>query len=461
MVSSVRSRCRGAQALCVLLLIFVAASTTQGDEDQVETAVQVAAVSQESGLLLGVGCGLADYDKLPTVSSDGDLASWTPSYRVLQDSGAGSGVLTLHFSRFQLPPEDFVLLRSSSVDRLSSSVQVLYGHNNTGAFYAFPIQGSGFVVEFFKKARPSSTAPASSASCVGFEIDGVRFTPKEDSETLLEGLPTPTPGTLVALTAPANASRERTQSESICGEDESQEAVCAATKAGTNGAAMVAHSAAVARLVIRKNNNLNIAYCTGFLLGCEGHVLTNQHCIGNWLDALNTAVEFHAEAATCGPTESCESRAACPGRTQISSTQLVAVSKDLDYALVRLVPAYSSQALLTQVGGYLQLRASGPRLGEEVYIPQYPLGWGKRIAWTADGKPGRIESLTTSECGGSDAGYYVDTQEGSSGSPVIAQSDNTVVALHHCGGCLNGGIPSQALIADLQLKGVLPRCATA
>ncbi|POM70225.1 LOW QUALITY PROTEIN: hypothetical protein PHPALM_13366 [Phytophthora palmivora] len=46
-------------------------------------------------------------------------------------------------------------------------------------------------------------------------------------------------------------------------------------------------------------------------------------------------------------------------------------------------------------------------------------------------------------------------------SPIIATSDNNVIALHHCGGCLNGAIPVQSLIEDLTSKGALPNCSVA
>uniref|UniRef100_M4BIM0 Serine protease n=2 Tax=Hyaloperonospora arabidopsidis (strain Emoy2) TaxID=559515 RepID=M4BIM0_HYAAE len=207
-----------------------------------------------------------------------------------------------------------------------------------------------------------------------------------------------------------------------------------------------------------------IAYCTGWLLGCEGHLITNQHCIGNSQDALNTKVEFLAQSTSCSMNDTCDSRGECPGPIGVASTTLVAVSEELDYALVRLgindsVANYSG--LYEKTNGYLQLRSSGAVLKEPIYIPQHPLGYGKRIAWLHKGQPGRIESLTVTECRKDDVGYYIDTQEGASGSPILATSDHQVIAMHHCGGCLNGAIPAQSIIEDLAAKGVLPNCSVA
>ncbi|KAJ0406935.1 hypothetical protein ATCC90586_000196 [Pythium insidiosum] len=393
---------------------------------------------------VGAGCDFSDYARLK-LSSGGDSTE-AVAYRVLFDGGLGRGLYVLRFKRFSIPRDDVLTLRPTDADRASRRVQFLFGRNTTGAFFSQPIDGDGFIVELSKNATTDSEN-ATSTECHGFEIDGLRFTPRanedahedahEDDEKK-ERESDAKAHTKTERVGGGAVHRNATEAggeESVCGSDESQDAVCLPS-------AMYSPSRSVARLTIRKDSGFNIAFCTGFLLGCEGHLLTNQHCIRNWMDALNTMVEFMAEAP------------------RLRSATLVAVSTELDYALVKLTPDDGSavSALVSQVG-YLQLRASGPRLDEEIYIPQHPLGWGKRIATTASGRPGRIESMSVDTCGGRDAGYYVDTQEGSSGAPVLATSDHRVVALHHCGGCPNGAIPSTRLLEDLQLKGVLPNCA--
>ena len=57
-------------------------------------------------------------------------------------------------------------------------------------------------------------------------------------------------------------------------------------------------------------------------------------------------------------------------------------------------------------------------------------------------------------------GYRADTQGGSSGSPVIAISDNAVMAIHHCGGCssyANSGTHVNYMVSGL--SHILPASA--
>lgn len=390
---------------------------------------------------VGAGCGLSNYTALKPPGQDPQQ----PSFQFVYDPELGEGLYVFHVRQFNLPRNDTLIIRAMKETSGSPQKQVLAGKNTTrGSFYTNPVAGNGFIVELYKS---TTNTDINGEACIGFVIDGFRFT--RQTEDYLE--------TFMPYEIVSNSTTSQSD-ESLCGQDESKEAACSES-------ALVEKSRGVARLVISKDNNLNIAYCTGFLLGCEGHLLTNQHCVRNWMDALNTVVEFHAESPQCVEGNNvCNQRGACPGNVIVHSPSLVAVSTDLDYALLKLslgVGTSDATELLKEVGGYLQLRSSGAVVDEEIFIPQHPLGWGKRIASTDNGQPGRIDSLAVTTCGGPDIGYNVDTQEGSSGSPVIAVSDKSVIGLHHCGGCLNGAIPSQRLIQDFENKGVLPRCAIA
>lgn len=414
------------------------------------------ATGQEVEILIGAGCAFSDYSTLPKATTS------EPSYRLQLDPGLGKGIYVLYFAHFNLPESDVLILRASEGTEITPPVAALSGKNATGAFYSTAISGNGVVLELFKTPMPGQSR---STSCRGFTISRFLFTPQalvDEAQHLQVAVEVP----LTNLTNMTDVDdNDHINNESLCGADESVEAACAPSATNSaEGEIMLAKSQPVARLSIIKDNGMVIAYCTGWLLGCEGHLITNQHCISNNQDALNTKVEFLAQSTSCGGGEACDSRGACPGPIGVTSTTLVAASEELDYAVVRIgtndtVSNYSG--LYEKTGGYLQLRASGAVLKESIYIPQHPLGYGKRIAWLYNGQPGRIESLTVTECREGDVGYYIDTQEGASGSPILATSDHTVIAMHHCGGCLNGAIPAQSIIEDLAAKGVLPKCSVA
>lgn len=223
--------------------------------------------------------------------------------------------------------------------------------------------------------------------------------------------------------------------EAICGTDDSKRAQC---YLGTD---FYDKGRAVARLLINGSSA-----CTGWLVGSEGHLMTNNHCIANASEASNTDYEFMAEGSC---NQNCESWFACPGTVEASGGAFVQTDSALDYTLVKLPNNVSGTY------GYLQMRTTGAVLDERIYIPQHAAAWGKRIAVesTASGDGGfcRANSLNQTPCSGGpgDTGYMCDTRGGSSGSPVIAFNDNAVVSLHHCANCPNRGVPIEAVIADL------------
>ena len=235
---------------------------------------------------------------------------------------------------------------------------------------------------------------------------------------------------------------------SVCGADDSREAKCYQS----SDPALYNESRAVARLLINGSS-----LCTGWLVGSEGHLMTNNHCIDSSSDALNTNYEFDAEGASCATN--CASSLGCPGTVEATSATFVQTDGPLDFTLVQL------PTNVTGTYGFMQLRGSGAVLGERIYIPQHPSGWGKRLGVESSHPQNpsgfcEVDNLSEPGCSGStpDVGYYCDTRGGSSGSPVLATSDNCVVALHHCrgnaactstGGDDNRGVPIGAIISDL------------
>ena len=241
--------------------------------------------------------------------------------------------------------------------------------------------------------------------------------------------------------------------QSICGKDDSVEAKCHADEFP------LVYERSKAALRIQNDGR---PHCTGWLVGDQGHVLTNYHCIQTQWGSNQMTFEAMAEGKTC--RTNCKRPGRCSG-TVIHSVPLKFIktggSIEKDYTLLQLAPQDRMQAVSSY--GYLKLRRSGPVLHERIYIPQHPRGWGKRIAMK-DGENWAtvIDTNTTNfnRCGTGQVGYKADTQGGSSGSPVIGYSDNAVVAIHHCGGCSDFANTATHLNVLLEeLDGLLPDSA--
>lgn len=313
-----------------------------------------------------------------------------------------------HFGRMDLGEGDYVVVRSPDGSRKwqysAAGVDGL-GLSNDG-FWGIHIAGDTAVVELWS-AGPDGG--------FGYVIDRFArgFTREE-----VQGTAAP---------------------EGLVGADDSEWAPCYEA----SDPVVYDKSRAVARMLVNGSG-----LCTGWLVGNEGHFMTNNHCISTQAHASNTNYEFMAEGATCATN--CW-QLQCPGTIVTTSGTLIGTSSDYDYAMVQLsvnpAPTY----------GFFTLRADGGVVGERLYIPQHPSGWGKKIALysTHTGDPGHPVALSKNYAGcgtrpGPDMGYRADTQGGSSGSPVVAYSDHQIIALHHCGSTsVNTGILIEQVIAGL------------
>lgn len=329
----------------------------------------------------------------------------------------GAGYISIHFAKFDLAHGDYVDI-SSPDGRYGyryegKGKKVRGGRAVLSAFWASHIPGDTAVVRLHV-AGPS----------------GGRYGFKIDKWVRGHELPTRNGGSAIWPESDFKV-------EAICGADDKEWAPCYYGKAMT---AIYEKSKSVARLLVQGS-----WACTGWLLGSEGHLMTNYHCIESQDDADNTDYEFMAEGATCWTD--CSGWFSCPGTVEAASGALVKSDYSLDYSLV-LLPVN-----LTSTYGYLQFRDSLPDLGERIYIPQHPGAKGKQLAVLDDqsGDYCRIYSTDRPPCigGPGDIGYYCDTQGGSSGSPVIAYDDHLVTALHHCAYCPNRGVPVPSIIDDL------------
>ena len=317
----------------------------------------------------------------------------------------GASYIAVHFKKINLSKEDYIVIRDSdNVQSWHYSYDEIENKKNN--FWSIPIYNEKIILELYSK---------NSNGNYGYHIDKIAA----GYRTELLG---------------------KREKEAVCGKDDSRNAKCYSISEPT----VYTKSKAVARLLIN-----GTSACTGWLIGDDGHLMTNEHCIQNQSDAKNVTIEFMAEGSNCGIN--CDSWFACPGKIEATSATLVKGNTALDYALLALAKNVSGTY------GYLQLRGRGASLNERIYIPQHPGAWGKRIALNStdvndQGGVARIFSLNRPRCSessGTDIGYYADTQGGSSGSPVLGYTDNLVVALHHCAYCPNRGVPIEEIITHL------------
>jgi V8-like Glu-specific endopeptidase len=211
--------------------------------------------------------------------------------------------------------------------------------------------------------------------------------------------------------------------KSICGGNDYENVWC------YNGNIEYTRSRAVCRLIIGGSGS-----CTGWLLGANGHVVTNNHCISNNAEANNTDFVFDFEKRVCSGSS------LRSGSVAANSSSIVSTSTTLDYTLLDL-PNNPSTTY-----GYLQLSPSAPRIGDPIYIVGHPSGKRKRISLRSDLDPNNlavINNVTATR-----VEYFADTRPGSSGSPVLSRDNDWVLSLHNTGGCPNGSSASSTQLIN-------------
>jgi len=245
--------------------------------------------------------------------------------------------------------------------------------------------------------------------------------------------------------------------EAICGTDDKEDAVCYETTFPD----VYDKARAVVRIVMDGSS-----LCTGWLVSCQNHLITNNHC--TWddddfdtqgeLDRME--FQFMYQDSTCGGGGA-TFEYSFMGGTWLENDH------DLDYTLIQAPVGQNPAATY----GWLLIDYRLAVPDELMYIVGHPSGRPKEISLYStdptdqDNPDGFCEVFATDRpvcVGGSvpEIGYYCDTEGGNSGSPVLARDTDKVIALHHCANCPNRGVRIQN-IWDTNQAGAspLPACS--
>ncbi|GAA0482546.1 hypothetical protein Ade02nite_66450 [Paractinoplanes deccanensis] len=329
----------------------------------------------------------------------------------------GASYVKLHFARIQMLPGDYVTVSNADGTESYRYDAPELSDRDTGR-WAMSVTGDTAVLEMHR--GPADPLRLNDLlGTLGVDVDRVArgFSRSEQQKRPEE-----------QLTAPGRTGRE----ESVCGSDTSADAVCYRS----SDPVAYTKSKAIARLLINGTE-----LCTGWRIGTQNRMLTNNHCFTSTSEAYETEVWFNYQCARCGGYEVYKP-------TKVWGSKVLATDRVYDYTLFSV-----SNFAAVQKFGHLTLDTARPARNQELYVPQHPAGEPTRIAGSLGEQAGNC-SVTNPAYDGyaaqSDVAYFCDTEGGSSGSPVLSRKTDKVVALHHFGGCPNSGVRGDLLAAKLR-----------
>jgi len=321
-------------------------------------------------------------------------------------SEPGSEFIKVHFNRFNIPLGAYVTVTSADgneiykydgINNKSATFNGQKGENGINQFSAMSVFGDTAVVTLHLPEDIQWT------QFHHIEID--RFNAGQNEAI------------------PLSINPSDIDPSSTCGVNERVDAVCWASSHPTE----FERTRPVARLLMAGSG-----LCTGWRVGAQNHMFTNNHCLSTQSKLADTEIWFNYQKTTCGGST-------YAGTVKVTGKDLLKTDYDLDYSVFS-VNDFASIASFGQYG--LDVRT--PSQGELIYIPQHGAGNPKELSIESDQNTNGLCQIDAAVANGratdSDTGYFCDTIGGSSGSPVIASSSNNVIALHHFGGCENQGV---------------------
>lgn len=288
-----------------------------------------------------------------------------------------------------------------------------------------PIKGKALKIEFRPSSDPSKGCAATGVT-PSMEVDAVGY--QWSKEMLVT-------------------------KENICGaKDTMKNAICATT--GDDAQKTMYQKAKAVIRTERTREDGALVTCTAWLWGNKGHMVSNNHCFSSQAMVDKTNFQFMVETPACDG--SCNP-GSCPVAQKLvgaGNVQFIKSDSYLDYSVLKIT---NDPASYISKYGYLKIRFAAPVKGEEIYLPQHPYGGPKKIAMTdddADKSAATIKDINyqitlSGQTYSNLVGYAADTAGGSSGSPVLAKKDHSVVGLHRIGDCNNAATSSGFLAGPL------------
>jgi len=185
-------------------------------------------------------------------------------------------------------------------------------------------------------------------------------------------------------------------------------------------------------------NPATALFCSGSNVSPNNYLLTNQHCIENQGECDNAEFVFKYYRTGCNdgsPVTADWESFRCDEQVAVSPFAGFCDPNldNLDFSLSSVIGDPASTY------GFVTPDPTPLTDGEAIYIVQHP-----------DGRPHEIThgSGANVDVDGTTLRYYdtLDTEGGSSGSPIFRESDNKLVGLHHCGGCSTPGTGNRGMM---------------
>lgn len=313
----------------------------------------------------------------------------------------GASFVKAHFVGFDLRPGDSLRLRGAD-GRLVEEL-TLRGPKQAGNFWGLSAFGDTLEIELDFKSR-YERAP--------FRVDQV-----------IAG----DPGVFDAIAGSGP--------ESICAPEDFDDVVCHQGDAGK-----WANILASVGVMSVGGNPATGLWCSGSNVSPLNYVLTNWHCIPDASPCASSEFVFNFYRTTCGgATNSTWTSFRCD-ETVVQSPigDCDATVTALDFSLNSVIGDPSSTF------GFVRPDPVELTDGEAIYIVQHPDGRPHEIAHGS----GSDVDVDTSNPSLSVIRYYdtLDTEGGSSGSPIFREADDKMVGLHHCGTCTDAGVGNRGML---------------